>query len=158
MKIYTKESGIHGSGIFSAKNIKKGEIICILKGDEKFKVNRNEKDSLSNPDWIGFEKNRWIDPILPYKKLNHSCSPTAAIKGKKTLIAICNIKKDSEITIDYSITEIDDLWHMNCLCKNKNCRKVIRAIQFLDKKTYNKYMPYVPASFIKFYQKTNVSK
>lgn len=154
-KIYHKESKIHGSGVFAIKDIKKGEIICIIKGEKKYKINKNKKDALSNPDWVGFKKNFWIDPYLPYKFLNHSCSPNSAIKGNVTLIAIKKIKKNEEITIDYSIIEADPRWEMKCSCNKSNCRGIIRSIQFLSKKAYTKYIPNISKAFQKIYERSN---
>jgi len=92
-KFYVGSSKIHNKGIFALRNIKKGEIVGVIKGPKKFKINHSVNDALSNPDWVGFKVNNWIDPIPPYKYLNHSCNPNVAIGGHKTLVAICCIKK-----------------------------------------------------------------
>ena len=152
-KICSGKSKIHNNGIFAVRDLKKGEIVGIIQGLKKFKVNRNMNDVLSNPDWIGFKKHNWIDPILPYKHLNHSCNPNVAIKGHKTLVAIRNIKKNEEVAIDYSIIEADPRWYMICSCKDKKCRGTIKAIQKLPKKVYDKYMPLVSKHFQALYEK-----
>ena len=54
------------------------------------------------------------------------------------------IMKGEEIAIDYSITEDDPYWRMQCSCKNRNCRKTIRSIRDLDKRILKKYGPYIP--------------
>jgi hypothetical protein len=146
-KIYVRESDIHGRGIFAARNVKAGEVVCIIRGRKMFKVNQDEKDALDNPDWIGIELNAWIDPVPPYKYLNHSCDPTTIIKDKRFLIALRDIKKDEEITIDYSLTEIDLRWSMSCSCSAKNCRKIAKAIQELSEDVYNSYLPNIPKDF-----------
>lgn len=74
--------------------------------------------------------------------INHSCSPNSGIKihGKKAiLIAIRNIKKNEEITCDYS-TITNDNWKMKCRCESKNCRKVIKKFKTLPKRLQNKYI------------------
>lgn len=152
-KFYVGPSSIHDKGIFALRNIKRGEIVGIVQGSKKFKINRNISDALSNPDWVGFKTHNWIDPIPPYKYLNHSCDPNVAIKGSKTLIAICNIKKNEEIAIDYSIIEADPRWYMKCSCKGEKCRKVIKSIQKLPKKVYNGYLPHVSKEFQSLYKK-----
>ena len=146
-KFYVGESQIHYKGIFAKRDIKKGEIVGIIQGPKKFKINRSVKDALANPDWVGFEINYWVDPTPPYKYLNHSCDPNVGIRGNKTLIAMRNIHRDEEITIDYSIIEADHRWYMKCSCGKKDCRSIIRSIQKLPQKVYNKYLPFVSKRF-----------
>ncbi|PIR40355.1 MAG: hypothetical protein COV33_00145 [Candidatus Zambryskibacteria bacterium CG10_big_fil_rev_8_21_14_0_10_34_34] len=157
-KIIVKESKIHGKGIFTTRDIKKGEIVFIIKGNMVRWEIHNEKESLYGPDWIGISKTRWIDPNGPARFLNHSCNPNCGIKGKITVRALRNIKMEEEIIIDYSTTEIDKFWHMKCNCGSKNCRKEIQSIQFLPKKVYNKYTPCIPTYFMKVYNKCHNEK
>lgn len=150
-KIYHKKSPIHGNGIFALKDIKEGEIVCIIKGPNMFKINHNLKDVFSNPDWVGYKVHNWVDPIPPYKYLNHSCSPNTAIKGHKTIVSTRYIHKGEEITVDYSIIEADSRWHMKCSCGAKNCRGTIGPIQKLPPKMYNKYLPHISKEFQKIH-------
>lgn len=155
--IYVATSKIEGMGVMAGENIKKGELIRYIKGEMKFKVNKSKDDALSNPDWIGIAKDQWIDPEKPYKFLNHSCDPSAGVKGKVSLIALRNIKEGEEVNIDYSIIEGDALWELHCACGSKDCRKTIRSIQYLPKKTYQRYLPFIPKYFQRLYNKsTNV--
>lgn len=153
--IYVGTSAISGRGVCIVENIKKGETIAFIKGKMKFKVNEGPEDTFSNPDWVGITKNQWIDPEKPYKFLNHSCNPSASIKGRVTLVALRDIKEGEEITIDYSITECDDLWEMKCACGEKNCRKVVHPIQRLPEKQFKKYLPYIPTYFRDLYFRTH---
>lgn len=157
-KIVVRKSGIHGKGIFANTDIKKGSIVCIIKGPHMFMLNKNKRDALSNPDWVGFKINHWINPVPPFKYLNHSCNPNSGVKGSVTLVALKNIKIGEEITIDYSITEADTRWYMKCNCKSKNCRGIIKSIQFLPKKIYNKYTPNISKDFRSIYETTNKNK
>lgn len=152
-KIYIGKSGIHGNGIFAKKNIKRGEIICVLKGEIVVFEVKNEKDSEYGPNWVGIGKNLWIDPLPPIRYINHSCNPNTGIKGRVVIVALKNIKKGEEFFLDYSIVDEDKFWQMKCSCGAKNCRKIIRSIQFLPVKTFKKYLPYVPTYFKKVYMK-----
>ena len=156
--IYVCSSKIHGLGVNIGENVKKGEAIACIKGEMKFKVNKNEKDALDNPDWVGVAKDQWIDPAKPYKFLNHSCNPSVGIKGKITLVALRDMKEGDEITIDYSTIEGDPLWKMNCACKSANCRKLIRSVHFLPKQQFNKYLPFVSTYFKKMYLKNEQTR
>ena len=151
--IYVATSKIAGMGVMAGEPIKKGELIRYIKGEMKFKVNKNKKDALDNPDWVGIAKNQWIDPAKPYKFLNHSCNPTAGIKGRVALVALRDIKEGEEINIDYSTIEADDRWEMACDCKNLNCRRVIKSIGYLPEDTFKRYLPYIPKYFQHLYQK-----
>jgi uncharacterized protein len=149
--IYHTNSKIDGLGVFAGEDIKKGEIISCIKGIIEFKVNKNKYDALANPDWVGITKNQWINPLKPYKFLNHSCNPNTGIKGKVTIVALKDIKEGEEITIDYSIIEGDDRWEMKCTCGEPNCRGLIKSVQFLPKNQFKKYLPYIPKYFQKLY-------
>lgn len=156
--IYIATSKIAGMGIMIGEDVKKGDSIFTVKGPVKFKVNQSKKDALANPNWVGISENEWIDPIRPYKFLNHSCDPNSGIKGKVTLAALRNIKEGEEITIDYSIIEGDERWEMPCACGAKKCRKIVKSIQYLPKKVYNSYLPFIAKPFQKLYQKTLKNK
>lgn len=152
-KLYIGKSGIQGKGVFTSRDIKKGGIVEIVKGDIiKFKIN-NEKDSKVGPNRIGIERDLWIDPFEPFRYLNHSCNPNTGIKGRFVLVALRDIKKDEEVVFDYSIQDEDKFWQMKCSCGAINCRKTIRSIQFLPVKTFKKYLPYIPTYFKKVYMK-----
>ncbi len=150
-QIYISTSKISGKGIMAGENISKGEHIQYIKGTPKKLVIHNKKDSDSNPNWIGFAKNQWIDPDYPNQFLNHSCEPNCGIQGRVTMVALKSIKEGEEITIDYSITECDDMWEMKCTCGSKNCRKVVKSIQHLPESQFKKYFPYVPTYFKNLY-------
>ncbi len=149
--IYVCRSKIHGLGINIGETAKRGEIISRIEGEMKFKVNKDKKDALDNPDWVGIEKNQWIDPKKPHKFLNHSCNPSAGMRGR-TLYALRDMKEGDEITIDYSIIEGDPLWELQCSCKEPSCRKIIRSVQFLPQKAFKRYLPNIPAYFRKLYE------
>lgn len=74
---------------------------------------------------------------------NHSCNPNSGLKinGKKVfLIAIEDIKKDDEITWDYSTTMDEDDWEMDCNCDSKNCRGRIRDFKYLPSDIQKRYL------------------
>jgi SET domain-containing protein len=152
---YIATSKIAGMGIMAGEDIKKGDLIRHIKGELKFLSVKNKDDSLSYPNWIGIGEGVWIDPDHPNQYLNHSCNPTAGVKGKVSIVALKDIKEGQEITIDYSTIEGDALWEMPCDCGEKKCRRLIRGIQYLPKKTFDTYMPYVPKYFQRLYNKVN---
>jgi len=159
MKIYIGKSSLHGKGLIASSNIKKGETIFTIKGKKiKFLINTREQAKIAGLNWIGYDKNIWIDPIDYGLYFNHSCNPNAAIKGRVKVIALKNIKKDEEVTFDYSLSEADIFWSIRCTCGSKNCRKVIKSIQFLPSKLFDKYKLYIPRYFKQVFIKFNADR
>ena len=150
---YIATSKVSGLGIMAGEDIKRGEIIRQITGEVKFLSIKSKEDSLSYPNWIGIGEGKWIDPAYPHQYLNHSCNPTAGVNDKLEIVALRDIKEGEEITIDYSIIEGDDLWEMPCSCGSLNCRKIIRSVKYLPKKSFDAYLPYIPAYFKKLYLK-----
>ncbi|PIN86663.1 hypothetical protein COV19_04080 [Candidatus Woesearchaeota archaeon CG10_big_fil_rev_8_21_14_0_10_44_13] len=148
MKKYeVRRSKIEGKGLFAAADIKKDEPILTVKG-RIIKSYYDPKWYNEGPRWLSLREKVWIAPHSsnPWRYINQSCNPNAGLKGRTTVVAMRKIKKGEEITIDYSITECDPYWKMECLCGEKNCRGTIRSIRFLPKRLFRKYEPYIPCS------------
>lgn len=134
------------AGLFAAKRIVRGELIFHAKGTRVKMEILSKADSEMYPRAICVGNNTWINPSKknPLYYLNHSCEPNAGIKGQRSITALRTIEPGEHITIDYSITETDELWKMPCVCGEASCRGVVRAITDLPKKTFKRYLPYVP--------------
>ncbi|MEK6844807.1 MAG: SET domain-containing protein-lysine N-methyltransferase [Nanoarchaeota archaeon] len=145
-KIFVSKS-FDGKGLFAKESIKKDEFLFIVKG----KIRKEDKYYegnyfLEGPRWLAVGKHKWIIPLRknPWWFINHSCSPNAGLVGKNKVVAMKNINKNEEITLDYSITEDDPNWEMKCKCDDKKCRKIIKSYRFLPKKLKEKYKNYTP--------------
>ena len=92
---YTKDSGIHGKGLFARNKISQGDYMGEYDGPT---VRKNGMHVL----WVEEDKDNWIgrdgQNLLRY--LNHSRKPHAEFVGFK-LYAVKDIMPDEEITIDY---------------------------------------------------------
>jgi len=161
-KFKVRKSGIAGKGVFAVKDIKKGEYLCIMDGEE-ITINEmirrvDEEESEEGSDPLQIDDNTYIDLSEVPRSFNHSCEPNAFISGKNTLKAMKNIKEGEEITYDYSTTMNDNaeiineggdedyLWTLKCKCGSKNCRGIINQFKTLPKniKTFylkNKFVP-----------------
>lgn len=147
-KLYVKDSSISGRGLFANENIKKNEHISFVKGKKVHRKNLTKKEAQEIPLWYGLTEEWWIDPTgTIFSFLNHSCEPNAAIVGTQKLIAIMHIPANSEITIDYSMTDGDNLWEMKCECRTPSCRKVIKSIQHIPESAFIKHLPFIPKYF-----------
>lgn len=157
-KIVIKKSSIHGKGLFADENIRKGDKIQIIPGPKVKKVTKNEQDSQEIANWIGVSRHFWIDTRgTIFNFINHSCEPNAAIAGIRSLYALENIQKGSEIFIDYSMTDADPYWEIKCKCGTKSCRKVIRAIYTVPTDVFKRHMPYIPRYFQRLYLRSYIN-
>jgi hypothetical protein len=80
--------------------------------------------------------------------LNHSCSPSAGIRGRNSIVAIRDLKAGEEVTMDYALSDTLPLWHMKCSCGSKNCRKYVKPYQDLTYQQQRKFVDYT-AKYIK---------
>lgn len=156
--IYQMKSKIAGEGIFTKKDIKKGEYVCRINGKQFFWKYNEETDRDLAANWFGLGKNIWIDPQFPLSHINHSCDPNIGIKGKIMFYALRDIKAGEELTFDYATSEEEIDWQMKCGCKSDKCRGYMTSIQLMPMKTYKKYLPYIPTYFQKIYKRYNKIK
>lgn len=158
-KIYVGQSIIEGRGIFAGEDISAGEKIQYIAGKKTKLVSTTKEEALTIPNWFGLSRQFWIDPEeTPFRYLNHSCEPNAAIRGTKTLVAMRAIKKDEEIAIDYSMTDADPLWQLACACNMPTCRKKIGSIHTVPTEVFNAHMPHIPRYFQRIYIRNYIHK
>ena len=140
-KYHIGKSAINKKGIILNKDVKTDEIIFRFTGK---KIKNKLKPWHHGPNWLQIGYLEWIIPAPDSvgNYLNHSCDPTAGIRGKNTIVAIKPLKKGEEVTIDYALSETFPLWHMKCSCKSKNCRKVVKPYQDMADLRKRKYIKY----------------
>lgn len=157
-KIYIGKSEIDGKGIFAVENILKGERIQYIKGAKVKNVVKSREESRAITNWIGMSRNFWINTEgTPFRYVNHSCEPNAAITGTKTVVALKNIRANEEVTIDYSMSDADPFWEgIHCTCGAKNCRKEIRTIYTVPPEVFQRHMPHVSRYFQRLYLRNYV--
>ncbi|NCC71281.1 SET domain-containing protein-lysine N-methyltransferase, partial [bacterium] len=91
-KYYVKSSSIDGNGVFAVRDIKKNEIVFILRGEKMFLIEKTKKDAMYKPNRIGIGGNNWIDPVLAGRYINHSCDPNVGRRGIFWFVAMKKIK------------------------------------------------------------------
>lgn len=135
------KSKIQGKGIILTRDVKKDKTIFVFRGKEILYTGGAWHH---NPNRLQVGYVRWIEPALDAAGsfLNHSCSPTAGIHGKNKIVAIRNLKKGEEVTIDYALSETYPLWHMRCRCKSPNCRQFVKPYQDLSEQRKRKFVSY----------------
>lgn len=131
---HVRKSRIHGSGVFSARGIKKGETVAFYEGKivSSEEGTRIEEESLKTRGVtyiFQLDDERDINGDLPgndAKYINHSCEPnceTTDSDGKICIVAIKDIKPGEEITYDYCFEFDDDAEYKRhvCKCGTKSC-------------------------------------
>lgn len=128
--IEIKKSLIEGRGYFAAEDIPTGTIVyCYSKDDIRYtpdqfeELNNKEKSRVVNFA-VEDEFGNWVETSTG-AFTNHSCNPNIMplfVAGIYCDIAIRDIKKGEEITIDYSLFYSSQTWSMSCHCGANSCR------------------------------------
>src|SRR5437868_2216987 len=104
--VSVKKSKIQGKGVFANVGFKVREKVLtiynsnIVKNFDKLTTYQKEYQC----DWLGNGKTVLMQS--PERYINHSCDLNTyvkTVKGKRTVLAMRNIKRDEEITYDYVI-------------------------------------------------------
>lgn len=134
-KYYMKGDAIAGYGIYAAENITCKELI--FKGEER--PQRLITRRYMEQHWNGVEKENfrryaypvskevfllWDDDPDGWAPQNHSCRPNTAYEGLN-VIALRDIRKDEELTLDYTSFLDEHMQPFHCNCGAPDCRKWI---------------------------------
>ena len=140
LKFINKEIGF---GVFAVSNIEKGEKIVTGKSIYKTTIRDHKTLQISDTEHSRLD--------VPFENTNHSCDPNAGVKENEfdgyNLIAIKNIKKGDEITMDYCMTEWESTLG-TCLCGTEGCRKNITGAKETPKEILAGYDGFI-SSYIK---------
>jgi SET domain-containing protein len=136
--VEVRDSGIHGKGVFSRKDIPKGARVLEYVG-EKITKSESDKRADEHLDNAGknhekdggvyiFELNKRYDidgKVLwnTARLINHSCNPNCETEDHENYIwiqALRDIKKGEEITYNYGY-DLDNFREHRCKCGSKNC-------------------------------------
>jgi len=151
-------SRIEGRGLFAKEPIGTQNVISIKGG--RIVNEATIRDMTARNVTHGSQQQIGIDAFLvgltPDEEdvnlvgYNHSCNPNACITlTEESRIALLvtrkNIKKNEEITTDYSVSQMSNTQRFLCNCGAKNCRGIIQPrYDFLHKdfqKTYKGEFP-----------------
>ncbi len=144
-KIEIRSANVYGKGLFAKESIKVDEIVLIWGGKNNYTNNINvEKEKKAWKLVI-----QWDEDLFSYEErwseneyyINHSCNSNLWMKDTFTLIAKRPIKKDEEITADYSIWECDKNYvsKWECKCGEKYCRKKITGNDYKLSEVQKRY-------------------
>ncbi|MBP7735098.1 MAG: SET domain-containing protein [Spirochaetes bacterium] len=142
-----------GKAVFAGSDIARGEVVCEFTGPTYTMAQYLELHDPENNHFLQIDEDSFMGPSGNADDLiNHSCNPNGGLTcrdGKILYIAIRDIRKDEELSFDYSTTMDEDCWEMECLCGDAACRGTVRDFKHLPgdvKKKYidlNVVMPYI---------------
>ncbi len=134
-----KGNAIAGFGIYATRNIRKGEMI--FKGEGKaqriitkrfVEKNWNEEEKLHFRRYAYPVSEQlfilWDEDPSEWAPQNHSCSPNTAFDGLN-VIAIKNINKGEELTLDYAEFLDENMEPFQCQCQSAQCRGLIKGVK-----------------------------
>lgn len=144
-KVEVREKSLNGKGIFAKEDIKEGEIVFIKGGhiltrDELFYSGIiNSYFPISDKYYLGARNKDEEEKIKLYQ--NHSCDPNVGLHGEITFVAMRDIKKDEELTVDYAFIDNEE-YSFKCTCGSSNCRGTITGYDWKLKQLQDKYYDY----------------
>lgn len=144
-KVERRQGALNNIGYFAKDNIKKGEVIFIrgghlLKKDELFSSSVINSYFPINDDYFLAAKTKEEEENVKLY-INHSCNPNVGLHGEITFVAMRDIKKDEELTVDYAFIDNED-YSFNCTCGSDNCRGIVTGFDWKIKELQNKYYEY----------------
>jgi hypothetical protein len=140
-----KKTPNRGQGLFTKRDYEKGAVILHFGGAtitrQEMLDNKIPRDVSDRYLQIGADLFLVITDHSQF--LNHSCDPNCYIRvvvNNAFAIAAKPIRKDTELTFDYSLSDSSnpDEWQMNCSCEAWGCRKFISGFQHLPQEKKDK--------------------
>ena len=134
-----KGNSIAGFGIYANKNIKEGEIIFLGEGRSQRLITRRfvEKTWNENDKEIfrryAYPVSKeifllWDDNPAEWGPQNHCCDANTGYVGLN-VVALKDISKGEELTLDYTTFLDENMEPFNCSCGSANCRGLIKGIK-----------------------------
>ena len=148
--------GVKGLGLFANRDFDAGEAILfydLTKYKERYTLDEIRVSGIDSEHWEYVGRGKYVLNTSPAAYVNHSCDPNAYVEfktlGKRCLIAIKPIKKGEEITVDYTLSSVDQIdnetWVLRCKCGSRNCRGLVTGDFFkLPREVQMEKLPYLP--------------
>ncbi len=154
--VVVHKSGIHGKGVFAARDIKRGEFILVIDDSDVVTDPRSLTENQRRYQCDYLENGKIVILKAPERYTNHSCNPdsyTKTVRRLRRRYAMRNIRKGEEITADYAINGYGGILR-NCNCGSKQCRRRVRCNFFRLPRTLQKrYYPYLDRWFKKQFKR-----
>jgi len=133
-----KGNSIAGFGIYSTRNIRKGDVV--FWGEEKAQrivTRRFVEKTWTEEQKLNFRRYAyaisdevfvlWDEDPSEWAPQNHSCDANTGLDGLN-VVALRNISRNEELTLDYSQFLDENMEPFQCKCGSPNCRGLIRGV------------------------------
>ena len=129
-------------GVFATRSFQPGETVMAFEGTPHELVTASHVESTwEEPERTWFDRYAWpltdelwvtwsADP-MEWKPVNHSCEPTAWVRGLD-VEARLSLEPGDEITLDYATMYNERMPDFVCRCRAPTCRGVIRGTDYLE--------------------------
>lgn len=127
-----------GQGLLAAAPIRKDEVLLDLRDGPGKVIGAVEAARLRDAGcrfMIQVDEDRWLAAVDGPEDgdcINHSCDPTAGLRGSLVFVARRDIAPGEEISFDYATAESRPTFEMACSCGAALCRKVVRGTDWQD--------------------------
>ena len=156
MKIETRQSSIHGTGVFATEGIRQAEIVLAIDDsrivDDTHPVRFDLGEDGDHCDWL--PDGTTVLMQEPERYINHSCAPNVfvySVRRRRFVLAERDIPAGDEIVYDYAINSADgDI--LVCRCGAPTCRGRHKCAFFaLPEQTQLEYLPFLDPWFVEVY-------
>lgn len=161
-KVEPRTTRTHGDGLFAKHKLKQGECVLIFGGYILTVEQESQLAGKLSDNGVQIAKDLVICSTRAEEWggenfLNHSCEPNAGFNGQIAVVAMRDIAKDEEITIDYAMVlhkaGKGPAYRLECLCGARTCRKVVTENDWkkpeLQRKYRGYFQPYLAAEIEK---------
>ncbi len=125
--------------------VPKGRVLMTVEGllvdrPSRTSVQLDERTHVDVPPGVPIEA---VADAYPWRFLNHSCAPTAWLRGRK-FVALRRILPSEEVTFDYNTTEYDMAAPFRCRCGSPSCSGVqVRGFRHLSAVEQRRLLPFL---------------
>lgn len=130
-----------GFGVYASKDYREGEEVLsfedlphrLISTASIEKLNEDEKQRVYATSFHLSYDLFYAPATNPedWRPVNHSCNPSLWFQPQSLkLISRKSIKRGEELSVDYGMLFTDELPSFSCLCKQKNCRKMITGTDY----------------------------
>ena len=148
MSLIIKDSSIHGKGVFTTGYIPQhsviGRVNIIREITDAQPINPARGELIHHCHW--YPDGTIVLVGEPHRYLNHSCESNTfyyTVNMVSYLVAMRDIHKDDELTLDYSLCNFAGK-DFDCKCGSPDCRGLHKCgFKFMDRSRQAKYLPYL---------------
>lgn len=150
-KLTTKQSPMHGGGVFAVEPIKKGEVI-VRWGGEVYTTQQlldgetNDQTACQIDDDLHIASPAAAKELIDSDLMNHSCDPNTWMDDEVTISARRDIIPGEEVTADYALWVAHPAYITieDCHCGSPLCRHRITGDDWQLREVQGRYKGHWP--------------